>query len=207
MSKDRPPHQPPADKPAEDASSPKRGPPPARVRTRSDAAAPAPPLQAFASEPSLAAVSRRRPRVSAVPPALHRPSDGPAKEYDIGYRKPPTAHQWRKGVSGNPRGRVKGSKNVQTIWRHRLNDRVKTRVNGKVITETSIEAIIRGVVYDTLAKRDLKNVAHVLREVERLGIFSDPDQGGHVPAPEALDVADEEIVRRFLDRLSERKEP
>ncbi|HEY5072632.1 MAG TPA: DUF5681 domain-containing protein [Caulobacteraceae bacterium] len=156
--------------------------------------------------------ARARPGASASPspiaPVLDRPSDGAPRDYAVGYRKPPTPHQWRKGESGNPKGRTKGSKNVDTIWLHRLNDRVKTRVNGKVVTETSLEAIIRGLIYDTLAKRDLKNVAHVLRQVESRGLFSDPEPGGGGAAPATLDANDNEIVRRFLDRLSgDRKEP
>ena len=34
---------------------------------------------------------------------------------EIGYQKPPRAHRWKKGRSGNPAGRKKGSKNKRTI--------------------------------------------------------------------------------------------
>lgn len=33
------------------------------------------------------------------------------KRYEVGYGKPPVATRFRKGVSGNPRGRPKGARN------------------------------------------------------------------------------------------------
>ena len=32
-------------------------------------------------------------------------------DYDVGYKKPPKTKQFKKGKSGNPGGRPKGSKN------------------------------------------------------------------------------------------------
>lgn len=35
----------------------------------------------------------------------------PKNRYEVGYGKPPAAHRFQKGQSGNPKGRAKGSKN------------------------------------------------------------------------------------------------
>jgi hypothetical protein len=35
-------------------------------------------------------------------------------EYEVGYRNPPKATRWRKGQSGNRRGRQKGVRNLRT---------------------------------------------------------------------------------------------
>jgi len=42
------------------------------------------------------------------------PSPKPAA-YEVGYAKPPKAHQWKPGESGNPLGRPKGSRNKPTL--------------------------------------------------------------------------------------------
>ena len=43
-------------------------------------------------------------------------SDDPSSEKtEIGFKKPPKSHSWKKGQSGNPKGRKKGSRNKKTI--------------------------------------------------------------------------------------------
>jgi hypothetical protein len=39
----------------------------------------------------------------------------PHEKTQIGFRKPPKAHSWKKGQSGNPTGRKKGNRNKKTI--------------------------------------------------------------------------------------------
>ncbi|HEX3918859.1 MAG TPA: DUF5681 domain-containing protein [Caulobacteraceae bacterium] len=179
------------------ASTP-RNLPPARKRVR---AAPTP-LVAQEPQPQQTEPEAAAPLPGDLDAApAPTPAEPPAKdEAYVGYRNPPRKHQWKKGVSGNPRGRTKGSKNIRTIYAARLNDRVKTNTNGRVTTETILEAIIRGLIYDALTKREHRKVVHVLAEAERHRVFEE-QADSPAPVDGGLEETDLEIVQRMIDRL------
>jgi hypothetical protein len=65
---------------------------------------PKPPSTSVASEVGRTKVAKRS-----------RSDDPPPEKTEIGFKKPPKAHSWKKGESGNPKGRKKGSRNKKTI--------------------------------------------------------------------------------------------
>jgi Family of unknown function (DUF5681) len=50
---------------------------------------------------------------------------------DVGYGKPPQATRFKKGVSGNPKGRPKGSLNIATVFTKTLRERVVINEHGQ----------------------------------------------------------------------------
>jgi hypothetical protein len=66
----------------------------------------------------------------------------PPGGYDVGYRKPPKATQFKKGQSGNPKGRPKGSKNFGTQVASTFSRKISVHEKGKERRITMAEAIL-----------------------------------------------------------------
>jgi len=122
------------------------------------------------------------------------PSDN-TMDYEVGYGKPPRDTQFKKGHSGNPRGRPSGSKNLATLVTEALNEPVIIAENGERRKISKREAIIKQLV-NRSAKADwraIKILLDILREIE-----------GRVE-PEAAEgsfnAADEKVIEQMKARL------
>ena len=73
-------------------------------------------------------------------------------DYDIGFGKPPKSNQWKKGQSGNPKGRPKQKSDFLTDYARILSEPVRARQpDGRTVTLDSMEA-----AYVQLCKKALK---------------------------------------------------
>ena len=67
-------------------------------------------------------------------------------ECEVGYARPPHNTRFKKGKSGNPAGRVKGSKNVSKLLLQALSEPVVVNENGERKRITKGEAMIKQLV-------------------------------------------------------------
>jgi hypothetical protein len=110
----------------------------------------------------------------------------------IGYGKPPRAHQFRPGQSGNPKGRPKGSKNEATILHDLLHRRVEMRDGGRARKITVFEAILLRFTEDAL-KGNTKTATFLFNRYAAL-------QGGETQTVDDLNEDDHEILEAFIRR-------
>ena len=94
-------------------------------------------------------------------------------ENDVGYKKPPQKHRFRKGVSGNPRGRPKDRKSQKQnpnlgyleIFNKMLSENIEIREAGCQKQVTKQEAFLKKLFADAM-NGDKTSIKIVMRYIE-----------------------------------------
>ena len=121
------------------------------------------------------------------------------RDYEVGYRKPPRSTRFKKGQSGNPRGRPSGSKNLSTLLSEALNEPVIVTENGRRRKVSKREAIIKQLV-NRSAKGDWRAAKILLDILQDLERRAEPES-----AEDAFGAADEKVIELLKARLYRKK--
>jgi hypothetical protein len=83
--------------------------------------------------------------------------------YEVGYAKPPQYTRFRKGQSGNPKGRPKGLQSFARLARQAFNEKIAIKENGERRIITKLQAALK-----QLANKAASGDAAAIREVLRV---------------------------------------
>lgn len=130
-------------------------------------------------------------------------SDEPS--YEVGYGRPPRHTRFRKGRSGNPRGRRKGARNLASLIAEALDRQVVVSGNAEHPTISKLEAIIAELV-DKSAAADLKAMAMLfglIRPIQTTGHAPPGRSPGRPPAATTAfnTAADHAVIKNLIARI------
>src|SRR5882724_7292231 len=137
----------------------------------------------------------------------------PTGDYGGGYCRPQEATQFKKGRSGNRRGRPKGTKNIATHLIEILQERISVREGGRVRTMSKAEAMLQKMAHKAMMG-DSKALSSIIAMARMSGLFDQvtKDNGGAtgvllvgIPQGHTLESFEKECRKHQLELQAEAK--
>jgi hypothetical protein len=122
-------------------------------------------------------------------------------EGEVGFGKPPVHSRFRKGCSGNSKGRPKGTKNLRTDLTEVLQERITVTEGDRKVRMSKQRAVFKTLVAKTL-KGDSRSATTLLNTMFRALGFA--DTGDEVEQP--LDANEQELMAVLKARLQPKAE-
>jgi hypothetical protein len=125
------------------------------------------------------------------------------EDFEVGFKKPPKATQFKKGRSGNPRGRPKGSRNLATAFIAISREKMSVTERGRRLIMTKGDVILHRMINEAItgdvrARRDYFQIYKMFQAIE-------------VPDEVTPDLSDREaeLMQNFITQMQKlgAKEP
>ena len=124
-----------------------------------------------------------------------RASPPPGATYEVGYCRPPVHSRVKPGQVLNPQGRPRGQRNVATVLRKSLNERIKIREGNRTRLVTKLDAMILKMIAD--ANTNPKVQANLIALMRAVGMIETPEETSD-QAP--LTANDQALIADFAER-------
>jgi hypothetical protein len=115
--------------------------------------------------------------------------------HDGGFGKPPKHAQFKKGQSGNRKGRPKGSLNLATVLERILREKVVTKEAGRRKVITKLEAVVSKLVNEAASGNP-----HAIRLMCQLARSAEEQSVGAEPATQFTET-DQKVLDNLLKRF------
>jgi hypothetical protein len=119
------------------------------------------------------------------------------KRTDVGNKRPPKEYQFKPGVSGNPRGRPKGSRSLSTLVDEALSKTINVRIGGRSVRMSHREVMVKRYVEQAM-KGDHKAFTVLLKLDPKARVEAVEDE-----APAALSDDEQALFLSFLKNQEE----
>jgi hypothetical protein len=119
----------------------------------------------------------------------------------VGYGKPPKSGQFKKGQSGNPKGRPKGSLDYKTHVKEMLSTQVTITEGGKRKRVSSLQATLMRLNEKSL-KGDMRAIEKVLSLAVDMAAELEAQRQGR-----SMSATDTEIFDRFKQDILAGRDP
>jgi hypothetical protein len=122
-----------------------------------------------------------QPNPETATPSQREANGTAERNYDIGYAKAPVATRFKKGQSGNPKGRKKKQAidDVRVVIEGVLGEPIKIRSGGQVRTVSKLEAMLQTQLASALGG-DPKAALAVFKLGRKAGLFSQAKPTNHM---------------------------
>ena len=101
---------------------------------------------------------------------------GPESHYEVGYGRPPKHTRFKPGQSGHPKGRPRGQRNLSTMIREVLNEKVALREGDRTRKVPKGVAVFIRVLNGAL-HGDRKDTIAYFQFIQRAGLLQDEQAG------------------------------
>lgn len=116
--------------------------------------------------------------------------------YAVGYKRPPKSTQFKPGVSGNPKGKPKGSRPVGALLQQIIQQKIAVSENGKTRRLPVLEIMLRRLANEAM-RGEQRSIKFLLSLLEHYGDSSQTTlQLGEMLAE------DVEILAEYLDETT-----
>ena len=118
------------------------------------------------------------------------------KPYEIGFGTPPQSTRFRKGQTGNPKGRPRGKPNLATVINRTLQAKVIINENGRRREVTKYEA---GMIQ--LSNKAASGDLAALKMVIMLARLAEEGLQQEISGKAGLGESDQKVLQRLMQRL------
>lgn len=118
-------------------------------------------------------------------------SDEQKNDHEVGYGKPPVHSRFKKGQSGNPKGKPKGRTQITSLFKKVMHENIRITENGVSKKIPKIEAALMRTMNDAI-KGDTSAMRLLLSIAEKMDVLKEEK----LPAVFTLNLGDPEMIER-----------